>query len=423
MEKSYFFNAVVTDGVADRTYSAEDLALREAWLLSDGVIGGDSLMVEGLSGYGVHIGAGAACISGYTYINTDTLYLTVAAGHAKYDRIDTVALKLDLSGRRITATVISGTPGVNPVRANLADTDTVKYLPLADVYVGAGSAPTVENEDITDRRTVAGHASAKESVMLLLKEYLGEIDPVDSWEISRIREVIGVVNKISGENTVLCGDGVYRKLPAVVREIAAEYAEPGEYVFTAADHPSETGYYDIEVQGAGGGGGSHIGEGARGGGGGAGAFLAASGVRFPRGSATVKVGMGGAGVPGGDGADGEASSIGGFAANGGFGGRGGAFAAGGMGGIGMCLGGNGADGDAAESGEIYTVCGKGGDSFLGDGSLSAVGTGSVGGIDADFPGAGGSGGTSVSGTFGLPGGRGGDGRVTVYRYTVKEAKE
>lgn len=259
--------------------------------------------------------------------------------------------------------------------------------------------------------------------MLLLKEYLGEIDPVTSYELHKIREVIDVVNKTSGENKVLCGDGVYREMPSVVREIACEYTEAGDYTFVAEEYPSVTGYYDIEVQGAGGAGGSHIGEDARGGGGGAGAYLACGGISFPKGSVSVKVGNGGTGIPGGDGADGEASSIGGFTAEGGGGGRGGALATGGHGGVGMSHGGNGADGYAADSGELYTVNGKGGDSFLGEGAHSVVGEGSVGGADAVDFGAGGSGGTTLSGTFGLPGGSGGCGKVTVYRYLTKEATE
>ena len=40
MEKSFPFNAVVTDGVADRVYSAEDFAAERAAYVSNGVTSG-----------------------------------------------------------------------------------------------------------------------------------------------------------------------------------------------------------------------------------------------------------------------------------------------------------------------------------------------------------------------------------------------
>ena len=69
MEKSFFFNSVTVSGVPDRSYTAEDIAERTACLISDGVMSGDSLKVTGCPAAGVYVAPGAACISGYTYIN------------------------------------------------------------------------------------------------------------------------------------------------------------------------------------------------------------------------------------------------------------------------------------------------------------------------------------------------------------------
>lgn len=416
MEKSFFFNAVVTGGVPDRSYSAEDLALRESCLISDGVIGGESLHVASGAGTGVYLSSGTAIISGYTYINTSILYLPIGTPNSKYDRIDTVAVKLDLSARRMEAVVMQGTAGKNPVANTLAGSDTVKYLPIADILVRGGSVLAVEEEDITDRRILAGYASSKEDLMLLLREYIGEIAPVTAGEMTNIRQSASVVRTNAGANTVLCGDGEYRQNPAALRVVAAVYTDPGDYVFDTAVCPSVGEVYDIEVQGAGGGGGSYNGAGSRGGGGGGGAFITASKVSFPRGTAKIRVGLGGVGVPGGSGSDGGFSAVDGFVANGGKGGLGGALATGGKGGAGLYSGGAGADGDSADNGTLYTTCGMGGSSYYGDGAPSKSGIGSVSGIDAEYPGAGGSGGTAESGTFSEAGGSGGNGMVTVYRY-------
>lgn len=418
MEKSFFFNAVVSDGVPDRSYSAEDIAEREALLLSDGVIGGNSLMAVGNGGNAVYIGAGAAVISGYTYLNTGVMSLNVSDGDGTYDRVDTVALKLDLTARKISAVIVMGYPAASPAAYVPEATATVKYLPIAQFTVAAGTTPAIETEDITDKRVLAGYASVKNDILLVLKEYLGEIDPLDGDEIAGIRRVIDTVKSTAGENTVLCGDGVYRDFPITVREIAAEYTEPGDYTFTPADYPSEGGIYDIEVQGAGGAGGSHNGDGVRGGGGGAGAYVMASRVKIRRDSVAVTVGKGGEGVPGGDGGDGGSSSFGGLIANGGSGGKGGALAAGGIGGAGMFCGGDGADGTPAADGVIYTACGAGGASQYGDGALSVTGDGAMAGAAAESPGSGGSGGTAIAGTYSMPGGNGAGGCVTVYRYVA-----
>ncbi len=418
MEKSFFFNAVLTDGVPDRVYSADDIAERDSWLISNGVIGGRSLKVTGVSSSTVTVGLGAAIIDGYTYINTGYIHLPIGAGDSSYDRIDTVALKLDRTAREIVAVVVPGIPAAVPKPATLGSTSAVKFIPLAQVYVPAGTVPVIDNSDITDKRVLAGYASVKEDLLVIIREYLGEIDPVDSAEIGKLRHIIGIVNDKRGADTVLCGDGEYRALPITRREVAMEFEFPGEDTFLPEEFPSEGGIYDIEVQGAGGGGGSFGGLSRRGGGGGGGAYLMVSGITLPKAEYKITVGEGGKGIPGADGTDGTASAFDGFIAEGGKGGVGGVLSEGGAGGVGLFCGENGYDGAPIEGSEIYTYCGKGGYSKYGDGAFSVAGSSATDGVDAEYPGAGGSGASCNTGAADKKGGRGGDGRVVVYRYVA-----
>lgn len=423
MEKSFFFNATVTDGVADRTYSAEDIAQREACLISDGVIGGKSLSVMGSSSDTVLVTTGAAIIRGYTYLTTSGVFMTVSAGDSTYDRIDTVALRLDLNARTIKAVLIEGTPASSPAAAELKDTSTVKEIPLADILVERGSVPVVEDSHIRDRRVLAGYASLKDDLVTVIREYLGELEPVNSAEAAKLRTLLQKIGYDRGADAVLCGDGEYREFPVTVREMVADYTLPGTFEFAVADFPSEGGIYDIEVQGAGGAGGAYNGIANRGGGGGGGAFVRVSGVELAQDYYKVTVGQGGIGVPGQTGNNGGDSAFGGFVAEGGRGGEGGVSHAGGTGGIGLCRGGDGNDGAPLEGSEIYSTCGKGGSSFYGDGASSEMGRLAVNGNDAEHTGAGGSGASCTAGAYDKKGGRGGDGAVYVYRYVKLSGTE
>jgi len=420
LEKSFFFNAVVTNGVADRTYSAEDLAERESRLLSDGVIGNESLEVVAGSGRSVYVSTGAAMIRGYTYLNTGVMEVHLDEVAEPLGRIDTLALKLDLAARIITMTVTKGEAAAAPVSIMPKGDATTHYLPIAEVYVSSDGI--VESEHITDRRILSCYAGSKDDIFMMLREYIGELDPLKADETKAVRKVLSTVKTDGDGELVLCADGKYRRVNTLHREVARDFTAPGDYRLFLIDVPSEGDVYDIEIQGAGGAGGAYNGSGARGGGGGAGAYLTVTGVHLNRSSCSIRVGRGGEGVPGGDGEDGEASYFDGFVAAGGRGGEGGSSAGGGMGGIGFYNGGNGTDGTAADDGIIHATCGMGGDSKFGFGAKSTVGDGAVQGNPADIYGAGGSGATSAKGTFGKSGGRGGNGRVTVYRY-VRDVAE
>lgn len=361
MEKSFFFNSVTVSGVPDRSYTAEDIAERTACLISDGVMSGDSLKVTGCPAAGVYVAPGAACISGYTYINTAQKFILITPPAGDYRRIDLIALKLDMALRKIYLTSYSGDPAENPTAPTPTNSEGVKILPLAHVYVEPGMT-SVATSDVGDVRELGGLMSEKANLRLMLREYLGELDPLDAIEVGRIRHASRIISSNAGAATVLCGDGKYRT-PAILRRVAAKsYLTPGKFEFSTADYPSEGDMYDIEIQGAGGGGGSYNGTDYRGGVGGAKCFGGAGGVG------------------------------------------------------GMCSGGAGFDGTPSSSGEFFTTVGAGGRSHFGDGAPAAGSGGVADGIAAENPGSGGSGAISEPGTFGKVGGRGGDGAVIVYRY-------
>lgn len=416
MEKSFFFNAKLQGGVADRVYSADDLAEREACIISDGVIGADSLTVTGWSSNCVTVSKGAASIRGYTYLNTDDFDLPMEAGDPQLDRIDTVALRLDLTKREIRAVILKGEPALYPVPAALEDGTYIKELALAHVLIKANSTPAVLSSHVTDRRTLAGYANLKEDMAKIIREYIGELDPMQDSEITALRRLLSMIATDKGADTVLCGDGVYREFPIAAREVAAEFILPGTYTFELADCPSDGDVYDIELQGAGGGGGCYDGITKRGGGGGGGAYLLVRGVKLLRDRCTVVVGEGGMGGLGCDGCDGGDSSFDGFTAFGGKGGGGGTSAAGGDGGRSMYCGGKGCDGDPMDGTELYPACGKGGFSRYGDGADAPMGKIAENGNNAEALGAGGSGASSVAGAYDKRGGRGGNGTVVLYRY-------
>lgn len=416
MEKSFFFNSKMVDGKADRVYSAEDIAEREACLISDGVLHGDSLRVEAYSSSFVTVGRGAASVRGYTYLNTGDVVLELDEGDAEYDRIDTVVLRLNLAARTIRAAVVKGTPASSPVGAMPEDSTSVKELPLAEVIVEAGSVPVIEPHHVKDKRPLAGIGQTKEDMTMILREYLGEIDPVNKTEIASLRRIIGMVDDGKGGDAVLCGDGKYRRLPPVSRELCAEWIIAGEDAFSLADCPSEEDMYDIEIQGGGGGGGSYNGTAKRGGGGGGGAFVEIKGARILKDTVKVCVGHGGKGGVGKDGEDGGASYFDGYYAEGGKGGSGGISAEGGAGGVAAYRGGDGGSGEPMDGTELYSACGKGGDSRYGVGAAAPYGRIAADGNNAENIGAGGSGASCTAGAFDKKGGNGADGVIRLYRY-------
>ena len=254
MEKSFPFNAVITDGVPDRVYSAEDFAAERAAFVSNGVTAEGALLVlpSVSGGLSADVQAGCAVINGYTYFNTVPLTLTAEAAHATLARLDLVVLRLDLDAREIRCCLKTGTPGEVPVLPQVTDTERVTELPLAQLRISAAKQ-VLEAEDITDLRVRADYILNRVDVEALLARYEEALrthfNTEDAAELVRSAKT---VKTDAGEGTVLCGDGVYRpaNLDGGRYEELVRFTADGE--FSPAQYPTRDGRYDIVIQVGGG---------------------------------------------------------------------------------------------------------------------------------------------------------------------------
>lgn len=145
-----FFNSVN----GDRKYNADQMSNYFEGLVSDGVYNGvgNSMVVQASSGMNITVGSGRAII-GSKWIKNDSAYtLTVTGSHPTLNRYTAVVIKLDKVNRNISITTIDGTPASAPTKPTISDSQTVMYLVLAYVYVGA-AVTSISQSNITDTRT------------------------------------------------------------------------------------------------------------------------------------------------------------------------------------------------------------------------------------------------------------------------------
>lgn len=318
MEKSFPFNAVVTDGVPDRVYAAEDFAAERAAYVSNGVTSAGALALTPAASGGLAADAapGIAVIDGYTYFNTAPLTLACAAADAALPRIDLAVLRLDLDARHMRCILKTGTPAETPVPPAPVSTATAHEMPLAEIRVAPGAA-ALAAADITDRRVRADYLLNKVDTDALLASYQTMLDGYfGAADAAALRAAANTVRTDAGASSVLCGDGAYR---AAVLD-GWRFAELARFTssgtFRPAEHPARDGLYDVILIGGGGSGASGSADWSYGGG--AGYVRVISGLPLRAGASyAVTVGAGGASVSSGGGKPGGASSFAGFTAPGG----------------------------------------------------------------------------------------------------------
>ena len=144
----YFFNAVLSGGVYDRTYNAEDMTSYLADLVGNGVFPNpsSSLQVRAGTGMQVIVGAGAGWINGYKLVNTADMTLSIDAADPVLARRDLVIFYLDHSTRSMGIAVKKGTASNSPVEPTLTRSATRYEMCLARIRVNAGMT------SITDAR-------------------------------------------------------------------------------------------------------------------------------------------------------------------------------------------------------------------------------------------------------------------------------
>lgn len=135
--KSYFFNAVLDDGVYDRIYNAEDMTSYLNLLVGNGVFPNPStnLQVSAGTGMQVIVAAGSGWINGHKIINTADLALTVTASDVVLNRIDAVIFYVDLTTRTMGIEMKDGTASATPTAPTMTRTSTRYEMCLAQVKV------------------------------------------------------------------------------------------------------------------------------------------------------------------------------------------------------------------------------------------------------------------------------------------------
>lgn len=149
-----FFNAIKqSDGTYDRTYNADQMSTYFEGLVSDGVYESvdDAMQVLAGTGMQVQVGAGRAIIDSKWIKNTAAYPLIINAAHVTLNRYTAIIIRLDLSARTIVITTKDGENATTPVKPVIANSETIKELCLAYVYVGRG-VTAITQANIEDAR-------------------------------------------------------------------------------------------------------------------------------------------------------------------------------------------------------------------------------------------------------------------------------
>lgn len=150
---SYWFNSVKTNGVDDRVYNAASFAEYLNGIVSSGVLATPStnLQVVADTGLTLRVKPGSGWIDGYKMVLDSEMSLTLNIAHATFARYDRIVFALDHTNREMKIYVKTGTAGSDPVAPALANTETLKELSLAKIYVPA-AASSITQARITDER-------------------------------------------------------------------------------------------------------------------------------------------------------------------------------------------------------------------------------------------------------------------------------
>lgn len=156
---SGFFNSLN----GDRLYNADQMSEYYLGIISDGVVQNyrNGMQVLAASGMSVNVGAGRAFIKS-KWIDLDAAEtVSITGSSPTLNRYTAVCVKLDTSAREMSIVTVDGTPATNATYPTVTNTESVKYLVLAWVYVPAG-ATAVSQANITDTRantSICGYVS------------------------------------------------------------------------------------------------------------------------------------------------------------------------------------------------------------------------------------------------------------------------
>lgn len=172
----YFFNAVLSEGVYDRVYNAEDMTSYLAGIVGNGVFPNPStqLQVRASSGMDVIVSAGSGWINGHKMVNTADLTVSVDASDVILNRIDAVIFYVDLTTRSMGIAVKTGTFAQTPVAPAMTRTENRYEMCLAQISVPK-QVEEISTAMITDTR---GNSNLCGFVQGLIQQ----IDTSTLWE-------------------------------------------------------------------------------------------------------------------------------------------------------------------------------------------------------------------------------------------------
>ena len=150
---SYFFNAIESGGVYDRTYNAEDFTSYLDLLVGNGVFPNPStnLQVRASSGMNIIVGAGSGWINGHKMVNSADMVLTVDTSDVVLNRIDAVIFYVDFDQRNMGISIKKGTLASSPVAPTMQRDDDRYEMCLAQIAVGK-QITAITTAMITDTR-------------------------------------------------------------------------------------------------------------------------------------------------------------------------------------------------------------------------------------------------------------------------------
>lgn len=156
-----FFNAIKqSDGTYDRTYNADQMSTYFEGLVSDGVyvnVGG-AMQVVANTGMQVQVKSGRMIIDSKWLKNDAALPLTINTSHVTLNRYTAIVARLDFTTRTITITTKDGENTTEPVKPTITNSQTIKEMCLAYVYVGRGVTEITQAniEDVRADTNVCG---------------------------------------------------------------------------------------------------------------------------------------------------------------------------------------------------------------------------------------------------------------------------
>lgn len=139
---SFFFDAVLNDGVYDRVYNSGDFSNYLNLIVGSGVFPTPStnLQVRAATpnAMSVVVGAGSGWIDGHKMISDSDATLSVDASDSVLNRIDYVIMYLDMTGRTMGLSVKKGSLAATPSEPTLTRNSSRKEYALAKIYVDHG---------------------------------------------------------------------------------------------------------------------------------------------------------------------------------------------------------------------------------------------------------------------------------------------